>query len=410
LSTPTSRHAESERKDVHTFTTIARRDFLNAAGRSALGCVLAPFVACAKRGADGRASRGTSTWDERIVELHARVPVLMQTSAVPGVGMAIIREGAIAWERGFGLRDRVTHVPVDTGTMFEAASMSKPVFAYAVLKLCERGVLDLDTPLVRYTRDRFLPGDARLDQITARHVLSHTAGFQDIRSRSAPLVITFTPGERWQYSGEGYAYLQSVVTELTGHVDRADCATFEAGLEVCGTDFDSYMRTNLLQPFGMRSSGYVSPDGFAAHVARAHDEKGEPLPPRAYRPPGAARYGAMGGLVTTAGDYARFLLEVMNPRPQDAVRLAPASLREMLRPQIAVEDGPGYSIAWGLGWRLAHTNDGDLASHGGDQRGFHATSEMSLARRSGYVILTNGEQGWQLIQTLAPEISRWIHA
>jgi CubicO group peptidase (beta-lactamase class C family) len=225
-----------------------------------------------------------------------------------------------------------------------------------------------------------------------------------------PLAIAFTPGEKWQYSGEGYAYLQSVVTGLIGHVDPTDCARFEADLRVCGTDFDAYMQANLLQPFHMTSSGYVSPDGFAAHVARPHDENGQPLPPRTYRPPGAARYGAMGGLVTTAGDYARFLIEVMNPKPPDAFRLTSASLREMLRPQIAVEDGPGYSIAWGLGWRLAHTNNGDLVSHGGDQRGFHATAEMSLVKRSGYVILTNGDRGWQLIKTLAAEISRWVHA
>ena len=391
------------------FSTIARRDFLNMAGRGAIGCVVVPLAACARRTAADALS-GTGTWDNRILQLQARLPALMQASAVPGVGIALISDGAIAWQQGFGVRDRVTHVPVDVSTMFEAASMSKPIFAYAVLKLCERGVLDLDTPLVRYTRARFLPRDTRLDQITARHVLSHTTGFQDIRSGSMPLAITFTPGEKWQYLGEGYAYLQSVVTELIGHVDPADCASFEAGLQVCGTDFDAYMQANLLQPFRMMSSGYVSPDGFAAHVARPHDETGQPLPPRAYRPAGAARYGAMGGLVTTAGDYARFLIEVMNSKPPDAVRLTSASLREMLRPQIAVEDGPGYSIAWGLGWRLAHTNDGDLVSHGGDQRGFHATSEMSLATRSGYVILTNGDQGWQLIKTLAPEISRWVHA
>jgi CubicO group peptidase (beta-lactamase class C family) len=390
--------------------TIARRHFLNMAGRGAIGCAVAPLAACARRAADGAALGGPVTWDDRIVQLQARVPALMQASAVPGVGIALVREGAIAWQQGFGVRDRVTHVPVDAGTMFEAASMSKPIFAYAVLRLCERGVLDLDTPLVRYTRNRFLAGDTRLDLITARHVLSHTTGFQDIRSGSVPLAIAFAPGEKWQYSGEGYAYLQSVVTELIGHVDPADCESFEADLRVCGTDFDPYMRTNLLQPFGMASSGYVSPDGFAAHVARPHDETGQPLPPRTYRPPGAARYGAMGGLVTTAGDYARFLIEVMNPKPPDAVRLTSASLREMLRPQIAVEDGPGYSIAWGLGWRLAQTNGGDLVSHGGDQRGFHSTSEMSLATRSGYVILTNGDLGWALIETLAPEISRWVHA
>ena len=76
--------------------------------------------------------------------------------------------------------------------------MSKPVFAYAVLKLCEMGLLDLDTPLTRYTPERWVPNDPRLDLITARHVLSHTSGFQNWRASGTPLSIDFTPGARWQ--------------------------------------------------------------------------------------------------------------------------------------------------------------------------------------------------------------------
>jgi len=83
--------------------------------------------------------------------------------------------------------------------MFEAASMSKPLFAYAVMKLCEKGVMNLDTPLTKYTPERFLKGDPRLDFITARHVLSHTSGFQNWRSEKEALKIHFTPGEKYLY-------------------------------------------------------------------------------------------------------------------------------------------------------------------------------------------------------------------
>src|SRR5262249_52601626 len=168
--------------------------------------------------------------------------------------------------------------PVDDDTIFEAASMSKPVFAYAVMKLCEKGVLNLDTPLTKYTPDRFLEGDARLDLITARHVLSHTSGFQDWRSDKEPLKIHFTPGERWLYSGEGYSYLQSVVTHLTGHVDESSCSKFEAGVRVCASDIDAYMKAHLLGPLGMASSGYVWNRPFEKHIARGHDPHGKPMP------------------------------------------------------------------------------------------------------------------------------------
>jgi CubicO group peptidase (beta-lactamase class C family) len=93
--------------------------------------------------------------------------------------------------------------------------MSKPVFAYAVMKLCEQRVLTLDTPLSRYTPYRFVD-DPRIGLVTARHVLSHRSGLQNWRSGEKPLGFDFTPGEKWQYSGKGYFYLQSVITRLTG--------------------------------------------------------------------------------------------------------------------------------------------------------------------------------------------------
>ena len=76
-------------------------------------------------------------------------------------------------------------VPVDYDTVFEAQSMSKPVFAYRVMKLCEQGVLDLDTPLTKYTPDIFLKGDPRLELITPRRVLSHTTGFPNCARRKS---------------------------------------------------------------------------------------------------------------------------------------------------------------------------------------------------------------------------------
>lgn len=333
----------------------------------------------------------------------------MDAHKVPGLAIALVRDAKLEWVQSFGVKDRTSSAPVDSGTVFEAASMSKPVFAYVVMKLSEKGILGLDTPLTRYTAEHFVSGDARLERITARHVLSHTSGFQDIRSGDNPLKIHFEPGDRWQYSGEGYAYLQSVVTKLAGHVDLRACSLFEAGLRVCGTDFDSYMRKTLLAPFGMDSSGYVWTDAFAERLARPHDDAGSPLPVRKSTPAGAARYGAMGGLCTTASDYAKFLIEVIDPKPADAFRLERTTVNEMLRPQVKVEDGPGYSISWALGWRVAQTADGDLVSHGGDQTGYHSTAEISVARKSGYVILTNGDSGWKLIRDLAPDISRWVH-
>ena len=162
-------------------------------------------------------SKDGPPWKTLIADLEKQIPRLMEEAKTPGLSIAIIKDAKLFWRRGFGVKDNASKEPVDNDTVFEAASMSKPVFAYAVMKLCERGIMNLDTPLTKYTSERFLEGDSRLDLITARHVLSHTSGFPNFRSRKEPLKIHFTPGEKWSYSGEGYSYLQSVVTHLTGN-------------------------------------------------------------------------------------------------------------------------------------------------------------------------------------------------
>lgn len=387
----------------------SRREFLRQA---TLGASLLALGGCSSLPTSKTPLNRSRHWAQQFKDLEKRFLDVAAKHKVPGVALAVVKDAQAVWSRGIGVQDQASNAPVNDGTVFEAASMSKPVFAYAVMKMCERGVIKLDQPLSTYARERFLNGDPRLDLITARHVLSHTSGFQDIRSRQHPLKIYFEPGEKWQYSGEGYAYLQSVTTRLTGHSFASPCESYEMDLRVCGTDFDSYMRGNVLQPLGMESSGYLWPDQFAKNLARPHDENGRPLAERRYDSSAAmARYGSMGGLLTTAPDYARFLLAFIDPKPADAFRLAASSIAEMLTPQVRVEDGPGYSISWALGWKIANTVDyGVLVSHGGDQSGFHSLAEMSPSRRTGYVILTNGENGWKLIQELAPELARRVHA
>jgi CubicO group peptidase (beta-lactamase class C family) len=318
----------------------------------------------------------------------------MKETVVPGLSIALIRDAKLSWRRAFGIADVASGRPVDDDTVFEAASVSKTVFAYAVMKLCEKGVLKLDTPLTRYTPERFLTGDARLDLITARHVLSHTAGFQDWRSEQEPLRIHFTPGEKWLYSGEGYEYLQSVVTHLTGLVDPKACAKYEAGLEVCATDIDGFMKTNLLIPFAMPSSGYLWSDVFEKHAARPHDEHGKPLPKSKPTATDAARYAAAGGLHTTPTDYAKFLVEVITATKGDAFRLKKETRDEMTRPHVKVDQGS----SWALGWQVRHTGTGNIIQHGGDNKGFHAFVAASVEKRTGWVVMTNGDNGWKLFR------------
>lgn len=112
----------------------------------------------------------------------------------------------------------------------------------------------------------------------------------------------------------------------------------------------------------------------------------------------AARYAAAGGLFTTPTDYAKFLIEIINPKPSDRFRLEPNTVSEMVRPQIKGGDSPLSSRA--LGWEIVQTETDDLLVHGGDNSGFHAFAAASRKRRSGYIVMTNGDGGANLILKL----------
>ncbi|MGZ8937793.1 MAG: serine hydrolase domain-containing protein [Limisphaerales bacterium] len=370
---------------------MRRRRFLSAGGAAVLGALALPRAA--------RAAESKPSSDDLIRELESLIPKLMTECVVPGLSIAVVRDGKLLWTRGFGVKESGTKEAVNDGTVFEAASVSKTVFAYAALKLCDRGVLELDAPLTKYLPDRFMDGDARLDRITARQVLSHSSGFQDWRSGAVPLKIHFTPGTQFMYSGEGYFYLQSVMTHLTGRVDPADCANYEADLEVCATDFDAYMKRTLLAPFGMDGSGYEWSESFEKNAARPHDVNGNVIAKGKPRAPDVARYGSAGGLITTARDFAKFLIEIVAPKESDAFRLKKETLREMVRPQIKLppDQKMDGATSWALGWAVQERPEGNLLVHSGGQSGFRSLAMASVEKRSGFIALTNSDNGGKLI-------------
>lgn len=148
-------------------------------------------------------------------ELRKRLPTLLRDAEVPGVSIAVVSRGARVWTTSAGIAEDSSGQSVTDTTIFEAASLSKPVFAYAVLQLVEKGELSLDTPLVRYFDTAYVE-DSRGKLITARHVLTHSTGFPNWRPDGQPLRMYFTPGSRYSYSGEGLVYLQRVVEHLKG--------------------------------------------------------------------------------------------------------------------------------------------------------------------------------------------------
>jgi CubicO group peptidase (beta-lactamase class C family) len=145
----------------------------------------------------------------------------------------------------------------------------------------------------------------------------------------------------------------------------------------------------------MASSGYVWNDFFEQRAAHPHDAKGQPFS-RKPTAPDAARSGAAGGILTTPSDYAKF--QVIAPKESDGFRLSEASLREMLRPQMKATESSADQ--WGLGWAIQQGAEGDVIMHGGSNPGFQALVAASVESKSGFVIATNGDNGFEVIKQI----------
>ena len=271
------------------------------------------------------------------------VTSLMRKGDIPGLSIAVIREGKIDWEGEFGLKnavnDGVTDGPVLRDTLFSAASLSKPVFAYIVLRLVDRGVLDLDKPLYTYgfAYDR-IDKDPRSKLITARMVLDHTTGLPN--SGGTPLEFLFTPGEKFSYSGEGYEYLQKVVEHVTGK------------------SLEELAQQEVFVPLKMEHSTFRWCPILANQVVIGKLETDESI---SWNTPSE---DSASSLLTTAHDYAKFVVALM-----DGVGLKQATLQQMWSSQVAVpEKGPG--ISFGLGWGIEQAGASKCIYHGGNNVAF----------------------------------------
>ena len=141
------------------------------------------------------------------------LPEQMKENGLPALTVAVIRNGDIELTRSFGFADALSQIPVSEQTVFEVASLGKPVFAYLVAKLASNGLFDLDVPLTQYVPGLFTRPDPRLETITARMILSHSSGLPNFGTDD-PEKLMFDPGSGFQYSGVGISRLQTMICLL----------------------------------------------------------------------------------------------------------------------------------------------------------------------------------------------------
>ena len=309
------------------------------------------------------------------------LPPLLEKYNVPGASVAVLVDGEIALVHGYGRLHAEESAPaVDAHTVFQAASLSKPVVAYGVHRLLAAGTggFDLDRSLTDYRPpdEPYDHDDPRLKRITARMVLSHSTGFPNWRPGNwsddpKPLRIKFDPGTRFQYSGEGYVYLQRVVEQITGET------------------LDVYLRQSVLDPLEMKASSFVWEERFETVHAVPHDGKGQPQDK--WRPTSAL---AAGTLQTTAADYARFLQAVLGDGPSDE-----AGDSWLTRASTIDE-----RLGWSLGWGFEETEDGNLFWQWGDDGPFKALVAGSHSLGVAVVVFTNGQNGLNVARPVVERV------
>jgi len=305
---------------------------------------------------------------------------LMREKRIPGLSMVIIENAEVALHFELGVKNSQAKDPVDCNTLFEVASLSKTVFVYGILKLVEKGQLNLDTPLAKYLPCSDITNDERINLITARMVLAHTSGFPNWRPKNEALKIYFQPGERFSYSGEGFLYLQKVIEHLTG------------------LSLEDYFKKNVFIPLEMDHSTFVWVND--SRKAQGHNPEGSPIENRT-EPPNAAFT-----LHTSALDYAKFVIALFK-----GIGLKSETIDEMFRFQVKVQEGSTSSIdkcsgrfsetiLWGLGWGLQRTKIGDSFWHWGDNDGVKSFIVGFKNRNHAIIVFTNGQNGLPAISEI----------
>jgi CubicO group peptidase (beta-lactamase class C family) len=311
--------------------------------------------------------------------LASRLPALIDSAGIPGMAVAVITNRRIEWIEGFGVRSVSDSSKVDANTVFEGASLSKPVLAYAALKLVDAGKLDLDRPLTEYMPNPDLK-DVRGSRITARMVLNHTTGLQNERIGNDTLALAFDPGTRFRYSGEGYYYLG----ETLAHIE--------------GMSFADFMEKTVFAQLGMRRTSYQWEPRFDSNAASGHGAFGEPR-----RQDRSSTSRGVFSLRTTAYDYGLFLVAVLK-----GTGLRPGTRKLLVTPSVPVTP----EIGWALGFSLEPSGKSTNIWHHGDNSlsGFTGFMLADTERDIGFVYFANSTTGLSIVHEMLAGFDAAPHA
>ncbi|HMG11866.1 MAG TPA: serine hydrolase domain-containing protein [Gemmatimonadaceae bacterium] len=353
-------------------------------GRNLIAGVLIPvsaLIACA--GGAVRTSQHSSAPSARVSrELDARVPRLLAEYEIASVGVALIGDGRVTLTKVYG--EQAPGVAASNATLFNLASLTKPVTAEVILRLASSGVLSLDEPMTRYWTDPDISTDPRRERLTARIALAHQTGFPNWRGEGGRLAFRSDPGTAFGYSGEGYDYLGRYAEKRVGK------------------SFEALAQEYVFGPIGMKNTSYSARGWMRGRLAIPLDSAGRWGQPQVRD---SADWSGANNLITTVGDYAAFVVSVMN-----GDRLSKAMAAEHLRPASGPQPPFGCKMEpaaqcpramnFALGWiRLDYESGPIMLFLGMNERpgGEWTLVYFEPQARRGVIVLTSGRNGQRLL-------------
>jgi CubicO group peptidase (beta-lactamase class C family) len=349
-------------------------------------CLGMIFSCSATRHSQNAILHTTDTLYEEIGVLGRELTV---KNNIPGVAVAVIRDGKVAWIQSIGYADLASKKPVTSETIFNIGSISKLVSAWGFMQLTEKDLIKLDDPVDEYLTRWHLP-ESKFDRskVTLRRILSHTAGLSvhgyggsdqgisllgleeslngKTKRNGETVHLISEPGTKWDYSGGGYTLAQLLLEERTNQ------------------SFATYMKNNIFLPLGMKNTNYEWTIEMMATSATAYDENGNPIKNRIFTEKAAA------GLQTTIKDLAHFAELSINRNPKQLNKVLKPSTIKLMETPVLPSSKEGES---GLGYRFMNYEGFRTIGHTGENVGWSAALFLDLPTKSGIIVLCNGSNG-----------------
>jgi len=363
-----------------------------------VGASFAPMACAAQASASPAADP-----QHRFAAARATIEKTLQDAKVPSIAVAVVQDGRIVWEEGFGWADRERQLRATAHTPYSLASMTKPITATAIMMLRDAGRIDIDRPVERYLGGLKLTGHAGSSAgVTARRIMAHSAGLPlyghfyldgakpaGSRETISKFGMTvFPPGTRFEYSNIGMKILDAAIEHVSGQ------------------SYGDYLRRRIFLPLGMANSAVGLPAGVPAAIR--YDEDRQPM--RFY----LTDHPGSGDVWASAHDMARFLMFHMGtPLPGQRRILNPAARLEMQRPASAspMPGAPGAPRRdIGANWILSTVGGHPQVWHSGGQPGVSAYMGFYPDQKVALVILANssaptGDIAKAFLDIVAPDVA-----